>query len=80
METPLLEVTLARKGGGNLSLKLGKEGYSLKVSSRPKHSRLAGYIARSLFEAVTLDQLLTTNSSELNKSNGIPQTEYYEFI
>jgi len=79
METPLLEVTLTRKGGGTLTYRLGKspdtEEYALKVSSRPEYFRLAGYLAKPLIEAVALEQLLTTDSSDSNKSDDIPQTE-----
>lgn len=62
LENPLLRLGVERRDGQRVEYLLGKapeqEEYTLKVSTRPEHFRLAGWRSRSLVEAASRDALL----------------------
>ncbi len=64
LDKPILSLTLTRKGAEPAEYRLGKaadkEEYTLKVSTRPEHFRLASWTAKGLIDAAKHESLLET--------------------
>lgn len=78
LEQPVLRLTLTRKGGEPVEYRLGKaadkEAYTLKVSSRPEHFRLASWTAKSLLDAAKRETLLEAVPAEPQPAGTTPAT------
>lgn len=68
LDKPALRLTVTRKGAEPVEYRLGKEAdkeaYTLKVSSRPEHFRLATWTATALLDAARREVLLEAVPAE----------------
>lgn len=73
MQTPVLDFTVQREGGGRIEYRLGKrdqeKDYVLKVSNRPEYFRLPSYTAEALIKAAGRDQLVVAAADAAPKDD-----------